>query len=536
MLRLAGVALLGAVLIALLRSPRAPSDSEDALAASAPPPELPADVAAAAPGRLAKALSFPTLASADAPKNHVRNPAPFQQLHRHLEASFPTVYKRLRHERASLQGVNDFSILFTWPGSNRELRPVLIMSHMDVVPAPEGPAYNWTHPPFGGVVADGYIWGRGALDVKVSLLQQLEAVSLLLDQGFQPKRTIHFAVGHDEEQGGAYGARAIAALLRSRGVELEIVLDEGGIILMDGLKAGAHQVVASPIALVGTSEKGYETWDIEVEGSGGHSSMPPTDGFSVAARIARILATLDASPPTTRLGEPTTDFLKGLAPAVALAPARLALRHADNWVLNPVLGQLLGQASPEVASFVRTTCSVVGVQAGGIAENVLPNVGTITLNFRTLPGQNSTFVREYLQMVTRKEAAHVTLQPRGRTDPAAPVAPSRGPHWRLLKQVILQTLRPQEGLLVVPYLVGGMTDSRHYNELAGGRVYRFCPHRYALGDIKRVHGVDERIAVDDYLRGIGFYARFLEAASSDEGSEEAAAEAAAGGSSAAATE
>lgn len=519
MLRLAGLALLAAVLIALLRAPRAPPDAEDAVAAAAQPPELPSDVVSAAPGRLAKALSFPTLSGTDAPKNHVVNPAPFQQLHRHLEASFPTVYKRLRYER-----VNDFSILFTWPGSNRELRPVLVMSHMDVVPAPEGPAYNWTHPPFGGVVADGFIWGRGALDVKVTLMQQLEALSLLLSQGFEPTRTIHFAVGHDEEQGGAYGARAIASLLRSRGVQLEMVVDEGGVILMDGLKAGSHQLVSSPIALVGTSEKGYETWDIEVQGSGGHSSMPPTDGSSVAARIARILGAVDASPPITRLAEPTTDFLKALAPGVALAPLRVALRHADNWVVNPVLGQLLGQASPEVACFVRTTCSVVGVQAGGIAENVLPTAGTITVNFRMLPGHNSSFSREYLQMVTRKEAAHVTLKHRGRADPAAPVAPSNGPHWRLLKQVILQTLRPQQGLLVVPYLVGGMTDSRHYNELAGGRVYRFCPHRYTSRDIKRVHGVDERIAVDDYLRGIGFYARFLERASSDDGSGEASAE------------
>lgn len=101
MLRYAGLVLLGAALLALLRAPTAPSDAEDALAAAAPPPELPADVASAAPGRLAKALSFPTLSSSDAPKNHVGNTAPFQQLHRHLEASFPTVYKRLRYERAS---------------------------------------------------------------------------------------------------------------------------------------------------------------------------------------------------------------------------------------------------------------------------------------------------------------------------------------------------------------------------------------------------------------------------------------------------
>lgn len=268
MLRLAGLALLAAVLIALLRAPRAPPDAEDAVAAAAQPPELPSDVVSAAPGRLAKALSFPTLSGTDAPKNHVVNPAPFQQLHRHLEASFPTVYKRLRYERASPAGTalhcipcnaaaqSRFITTESNPGGappppasagQRLLHPLhlarqqpgaaarpvsvgpsafpttacsgsgcrlagrtspsasclsttprqqcclsftrlpacpgRVMSHMDVVPAPEGPAYNWTHPPFGGVVADGFIWGRGALDVKVTLMQQLEALSLLLSQG-----------------------------------------------------------------------------------------------------------------------------------------------------------------------------------------------------------------------------------------------------------------------------------------------------------------------------------------------------------------
>lgn len=520
MLRLAALALVLAVSVALLRTPTPRQDSEDVAVAAH---EVPLDAeSAAAPARLARALTFATLASPEVPQ-HIGNPAPFQELHQHLEDSFPLVYQKLKHER-----VNEFSLLFTWQGSSPELRPLLAMSHMDVVPATFGPPpYNWTHPPFGGVTADGFIWGRGAIDIKSSLFQQLEAISLLLRRGYQPKRTILFAVGHDEEVGGEEGAGHIAGLLRSRGVELELVLDEGGLIMMDGFKGPSLQVVDMPIAVVGTSEKGYETWEVEVHGNGGHSSMPPVDGSSVASRISRILAALDAYPSPTRLDEPTTSFLRALAPAAKLAPLRIALNSANNWVVNPILGQLMGQLAPEVAAFVRTTCAVVSVAAGGIADNVMPKKGSILLNFRILPGQDSSTIRDYLRVVTLKEAQHVTLHRRDRAFSPAPVAPSSGKHWQLVKQAILETLTPPKGLIVVPYLVNGMTDSRHYNELAGGRVYRFCPHRFGANDLQLFHGVDERIAVEDFVRGIGFYARLFELASGDEGTEEAAADAAA---------
>ncbi|KAL4858195.1 N-fatty-acyl-amino acid synthase/hydrolase [Chlorella vulgaris] len=467
-----------------------------------------------AAARLALALSFPTLADEGA-QNHIGNPAPFQQLHDHLERSFPLLYEKLHHER-----VNEYSSLFKWQGSNPSLRPLLAMSHFDVVPAPEGPGYNWTYPPFSGTVADGYIWGRGALDVKVTLLQQMEAVSLLLRQGYVPQRTIYLAFGHDEEVGGTAGAGAISALLQSRGVQLELVLDEGGVVMMDGISGPSFRLVEQPVALVGTAEKGIETWEVVVAGEGGHSSMPPVDGSSVASRISRILAALDANPTATTLAPPTTDWLKALAPGVSWAALRVAMQSSSNWIANPILGQVLGQAGKEVSPFVRTTCGVVKIEAGGIAHNVLPRTGTITINCRVLPAHNASFVGDYLRVVTLKEADHVKLRKLPGSEAGSPVAPASGPVWQLLETAILETLQPAQGLRVAPYLVSGMTDSRYYNSLAGGRVYRFCPHRYTRADIARVHGVDERISEEDFLRGISFYRRMFELASSDVGSEE----------------
>src|SRR3712207_2202199 len=120
------------------------------------------------------------------------------------------------------------------------------MGHLDVVPVEPGTEKQWQEDPFGGRIADGFVWGRGAIDNKLSVLGTLEAVEMLLGEGFRPARTVHLAYGQDEEVGGTRGARAIAALLERRGVALEMVLDEGGVI-GDGLLPG----VAAPTALVG---------------------------------------------------------------------------------------------------------------------------------------------------------------------------------------------------------------------------------------------------------------------------------------------
>ena len=152
------------------------------------------------------ALTYPTVGNAHS-KNHVSNPAPFEDLLRHLHTSFPLVYNTL-----TVETVNQYSLLMTWPGTDVSLRPLLLVSHIDVVPA-EDPENKWTHPPFSGAVDDeGFIWGRGAMDSKVSAVGILEAISQLIASGVpQPRRTVLIAIGHDEELTGTYGAREIAS-------------------------------------------------------------------------------------------------------------------------------------------------------------------------------------------------------------------------------------------------------------------------------------------------------------------------------------
>ncbi|MGD8698480.1 MAG: M20/M25/M40 family metallo-hydrolase, partial [Gemmatimonadales bacterium] len=225
-----------------------------------PAPEIAIDTTAVAE-RLAGALRFETISHQDSAAFPAEE---FLRFHTHLEESFPRLHAALTREV-----VGGYSLLYRWDGRDPSLRPLLFMAHMDVVPVEPGTESEWTHPAFAGRIADGYVWGRGALDDKGTLVTQLEAIEMLLEGNFQPQRTIYLAFGHDEEVGGMRGAAAIAALLKQRGIELEFVLDEGGIV------TDAVTAVEAPVALVGVAEKGFVSLQLSVRTEGGHSSMPP---------------------------------------------------------------------------------------------------------------------------------------------------------------------------------------------------------------------------------------------------------------------
>lgn len=153
--------------------------------------------------RLAEALRFRTVSPEGAAPVERRE---FLGLHQFLERSFPRAHAALRRET-----VGSLSLLFTWRGTNAEVPPILLSGHLDVVPVREGPGDGWTRRPFDGDVADGHVWGRGALDDKSATAGTLEAVEQLLAEGVRPRRTIYLALGHDEERGGLEGAAQIAA-------------------------------------------------------------------------------------------------------------------------------------------------------------------------------------------------------------------------------------------------------------------------------------------------------------------------------------
>lgn len=440
----------------------------------------------AAVARLARALRIPTISR----NVEVIDDAAFDALRTQLEQSFPRVFSTLGTET-----VNRHALLLTWTGERRQGRPILLMAHTDVVPADD--AQGWQKPPFGGDVDGGFIWGRGSLDDKSSVLGILEAVERLIAEGFVPKRTIYLAFGHDEEVGGARGARAISELLEHREVRLAFVVDEGGVVA-DGIVPG----VPGPVALIGVAEKGYLTLRLSVKSEGGHSSMPPE--HTAIGTLATAIARIESSPLPPQTAHAKRFFAR-VGPAMPF-PQRIAF--ANLWLFEPLIVRILS-AKPSLNAILRTTTAVTMV-TGGIKENVLPKRAEAQVNFRIIPGDTPRSVQAHIEAVV--DDPRVEVSPAGETDTSGGFAPSSvsstdSEGFSTLALTVRQTFRDPD-LVVAPYLVIGTTDSRFFARIADD-VYRFLPVRLDSKDLARLHGRDERIAVKDYLNTIRFYYLFL---------------------------
>src|SRR5213596_1558106 len=188
-----------------------------------------------AAARLSEAIRFRTISSFENPD---QSSAALRGLQAHILKSFPAF-----HAVANRELIGQYSLLYKWEGSDAKALPVGLLAHQDVVPIAPGTQNDWQQPPFDGVIADGFIWGRGSWDDKGNLYSMLEAAEAMAKAGFKPKRTIYFAFGHDEETAGTKGAKAIAALLASRGVKLDFVLDEG-LLITDGMIKGLDKPAA----------------------------------------------------------------------------------------------------------------------------------------------------------------------------------------------------------------------------------------------------------------------------------------------------
>lgn len=430
--------------------------------------------------RFAAAVRIPTVSSAEGAIDF----AGLETLHSLLAESFPRVHAQLKREV-----VGGGSLLYTWPGRDGAADPAILMGHLDVVPP--GEEARWAHPPFAGVVEDGYLWGRGTIDDKVNVTAILEAAELLLAQGFTPARTVFFAFGHDEEIGGREGAAAMAGLLAERGVRAELVLDEGMAVIESGVPG-----IDRPVAFIGVAEKGYVSLELIAQGPGGHSSMPPRG--SPVALLARALDRLEHHPLPAHLGGPMGYFLDYLGPEMPLVPRAV---FANLWLTRPLVVRELSAAA-KTNALIRTTTAPTMLEASP-KDNVLPTRARAVVNFRIHPQDNVASTLERVRKIV--DDPHVEIALHGTPSEPSAVSPVDAEPFELLQRTLGQVF-PEA--LVAPSLVIGATDARHYGALSE-HVYRFTPVRLGEGDFERFHGLDERLALSNYEECIRFYAQLL---------------------------
>lgn len=415
------------------------------------------------------------------------DPQPFLDIHSWIDNTYPLLTKNL--EKTC---INQYSLLYVWKGSDQKLTPVLFNAHLDVVPVEESTLPEWKVEPFGGVIREGCIWGRGAIDMKSHATGLLEAVEALIHSGYQPKRTIYLAFGHDEEIMGFNGTKKIVEHLKNRGVQLAALLDEGGLISV-GMLPG----VQDPFALVGISEKGYMTLQLSAAGSPGHASQP---GRQTAVGIlARAIALMDDHPLPARLDY----FLPTLEKLAYMLPFRMQFLIANAWLFRGLLIKNL-ERSPQMNALIRTTHAATMIH-GGIKDNVLPASVTAKVNFRLLPGDSMDAVIAYEKKVIGDPRVEIKVDEANGGWEASPVSPLDTPAYRSLELVTRQVF---DNVAVAPFVFPAATDSHHYQPICAN-IFKFSPFALTLDEQHGMHGINERIQQKTFMGMIAFYMRIM---------------------------
>jgi acetylornithine deacetylase/succinyl-diaminopimelate desuccinylase-like protein len=380
--------------------------------------------------------------------------------------------------------------------------PLLLLSHLDVVPAePAG----WSHDPFAGDLADGYVWGRGAVDMKGMVAMEVQVMRRLARKaraaGLNPatdpipglRRDVIFCSAADEEAGGWHGIRWVVdnhpEWLHAAGA-----LNEAG-----GISTTYAGVRFYPIQV---AEKGFVVYKIHVKGRWGHGSVPTPDNAAVLA--AQIVARL-AEPGPVRLTEPMAVLLERAIPhlpaaaakaAAALEPAR-ATADPDRAeatlrdLCDPVLARTL-------SAMIHDTISV-GIIRAGVKYNVIPGIAEIEIDCRTLPGTDEPAMRAELKRRIGDELwarIEVECQQVG----ASVQAPLDSRLYQLLEQVVVD--HDPEGV-PVPFLAPFATDAKQLARI-GVPVYGFSPlmAENCDGLLALMHGDDERVSVEALRFGL----------------------------------
>ena len=408
---------------------------------------------------------------------------PFIAFRKFLDTTYPLVHQQLEREI-----ISNYSYLYKWQGYDTTLNPFILMAHQDVVPIEESTKTQWNFEPFSGIIKDGYVCGRGTTDDKINLISILESTEKLLKENFKPARTIYFVFGHDEELGGKNGAKKIAELLESRKVKAELVMDEGGFVTDEKVPG-----VTKPVALVGTSEKGYLSIEFSVNKMGGHSSMPESE--TAIDILTKAIVKLRSKPFEAKFVESTKNLFEFLGPEMKF-PNNMAFA-------NPIIFKSIIVKNYEKSSsgnaMIRTTFVPTIIHAG-IKDNVVPTLATAVVNFRLLPGDSSKHIFQKVKTIINDD--RVVMKNLSLDSPeATPVSSATSAAFKTIDSIIKKSY---SGVLTTPFLMIGGTDSKHFHGVSEN-IFKFSPMKDPIG----FHTIDERVSIESYRHSLWFFEQLM---------------------------
>ncbi|MSP58966.1 MAG: M20/M25/M40 family metallo-hydrolase [Myxococcales bacterium] len=363
-----------------------------------------------------------------------------------------------------------------------ERPPLLLHGHLDVVTAD---AAAWKHPPFGGEIHDGYLWGRGAIDMKHMVVMSALVMARLRREGRRLARDLIFAAVADEEAGCDHGSKFLVDQHPDL-VRAEYALGENGGFT---IHLGGRAIYPVQIA-----EKGVVWMKLKARGTPGHGSLPRDDNATV--RLAEAVARLGRTRLPQHLTASTARYLEALAATQgfpkSLLLGQLKRPSLSGWVLKMIPDRGIAMA---LAAGLSNT-AVPTVLRAGDKTNVIPGEAEAEVDGRSLPGQSAADLVAEVRAVVGPD---IEIQVIRDLPPVETEGPS--PLW----DAIVATLGARHpGAIAIPILMPGYTDAKHWSRL-GARCYGFCPNRFppdAPRFADMFHGHDERIHVEGLRWGV----------------------------------
>ncbi len=431
---------------------------------------------------LSGAVKIKTVSSSDPKDTDWKE---FKKLRDYLQKTYPLI-----HENLSREIINDNGLLYLWKGTDSTKKPVMFMAHQDVVPVAEDTLQDWKYPPFSGKIAEGFVWGRGSLDIKVLLISIMEAVETLLERGFNPKCDTYLFFGQDEEVGGPLGAKKMAAIFQERGIDIEYVIDEGGIIIENILKE-----ISYPVALIGTCEKGFANVRLTVQDIGGHASMPPRN--TALGVLSKAIVKLEKHQMKTSISPVVNDFFKYIGPEMK-GIKKVVL--ANLWLLAPLFKALF--ATNQLGNALLRTTTAPTMASGSLEPNVLPQKATAVINFRIAPGETGDDILRHIKKVVNDPRVQMEML---RLENPSKVCGVDNPVYKTLEKTMYQIFPEAH---VFPYLVMACTDSAKFDDVSK-YVYKPGPYKLDQKELQSIHGTNERVSLENIESSIRFYMQLL---------------------------
>ena len=369
------------------------------------------------------------------------------------------------------------NLLATLKGTGAK-KPVLLLNHMDVVPVEKD---QWEVDPFEGVIKDGYVYGRGALDDKSMGIAEMMVLLILRRENVPLTRDILFFAANGEETAGEWGTRWAIANLPVLG-EADIALNEGGYVILNEDGTPDRYEISS-------GQKVIFQLRLKTTGTPGHASMPMADNPNV-----KLVRALDA---LTRWETPFTvlpmvkEYFHNLAPKQPME-RRAHFEDVEKGLRDPSFSLWL-TSNPAYNAMIRNTLSLTVMKAGS-KVNVVPSDSTALIDCRLIPG---TSKESFLNEIKERLGGAVAVEVVSESD-SHPPSPFDTDLYRAIERFAAEN---DPGCPVVPHLLPGGTDARHLR-MKGMTVYDFCPFRLTEKEILRIHGNNERISLENLKSGI----------------------------------